>query len=244
VGSAEIDRDYVANDTANGGNLLIVGNDSVLVSGPGQMNHYELHVAQNQIDVYGTDPFIPGQPVPALRLLATIPNANLSFTKGLVWLEDAHYNGNKFNTQGVHTFRWDNLGFDGPKTYRDYGFDVLDNATVKSDGSMSTGYTVTPGTTRLFSVPGVTWLQTPTGGQAVFSWFAFDQNVPSVRVNGGVWHDTVWPFDPVVGTERTISVPLAVSELHTGTNTIEFKNATGTVLHNISIIAVAAAPVP
>jgi hypothetical protein len=109
---------------------------------------------------------------------------------------------------------------------------------------MSTGYTVTPGTTRLFSVPGVTWLQTPTGGQAVFSWFAFDQNVPSVRVNGGVWHDTVWPFDPVVGTERTISVPLAVSELHTGTNTIEFKNATGTVLHNISIIAVAAAPVP
>ena len=63
------------------------------------MNHYEVQVSTNQIDVYGTNAVHAGTPEPGhtpLVHIATIPNANLSFTRGLVWIEDAHYNGDKF----------------------------------------------------------------------------------------------------------------------------------------------------
>jgi hypothetical protein len=93
------------------------------------LNHVEVRVSQNQIDVYATD---PGSTV--LKHLSTYSNANLTFTRGLIWLEDSHYNAAKaFDpTPGTpdlsnHTFAWDNVAFDGPAPYRDLSFDVLDS---------------------------------------------------------------------------------------------------------------------
>ena len=77
--------------------------------------------------MWGTD---PGST--SLRQLAIVDNLGLTFTKGLVWLNDVHYNARKAiepcecGTQWNHTFAWDNLAFDGPKTYRDLGFNVPD----------------------------------------------------------------------------------------------------------------------
>jgi hypothetical protein len=93
-------------------------------------------------------------------------------------------------------------------------------------------------------VDGVFRRQTPTGALATFEWKADDPSVPSFRVNGGPVHATPWPFDATVATERTISVPLDVSEVHDGTNTIEFTSSAGTTIHNINLILVAGAPVP
>jgi len=92
------------------------------------MNHFEVHLSQTHIDVFGTD---AGSST--LKLLASedVPLA-ATFTQGLVWLDDVHYNARKAiepcacGTQFDHTFAWDNLGFDGPKTYRDLGFDIPD----------------------------------------------------------------------------------------------------------------------
>ena len=92
------------------------------------MNHIELRISQNEIDVYATD---AGTTSP-LKEIATITNANLTLTRGLIWLEDVHYNGNKFNTQRTNTFTWDNVGFDGPILPRDLAFDVNDSLTGAS----------------------------------------------------------------------------------------------------------------
>jgi hypothetical protein len=230
--------------------LNVIGDDSVMTpTAPGQLNHYELRISQNQIDVWATDAFsgpldLANTP---LRHIATIANANLSLTKGLIWMEDVHYNANKSSTQGTHTFMWDNVGFDGPKTYRDLSFDVPDANVANSDGSVSLGYLLNPGASRTFNVDGVFRRQQPQDqALATFGWFAFDQSVPSFSVNGGPEHTTAWPFDGLTNTERVIAVPIPLSEVHDGTNTITFTNGSGTatVVHNINLILVAAAPVP
>ena len=135
VDSAVTVNNYVANDSFNGGNLQIDGYGDVTESAPGQMNHYEIRVSQNQIDVYGTNAFSGPLNLAATPLvhIATIPNVNLGFTRGLVWLEDAHYNADKFNNQRLHSFTWDNVGFDGPVLPRDLGFDVPDNTDPNSN---------------------------------------------------------------------------------------------------------------
>jgi hypothetical protein len=246
VDSAEVVRNYVDDDSFNGGDLTVVGRDSVIRSGPGQMNHYEIRVSQNQIDVWATDAYSGALDLAKtpLRHIATIPDANLTITKGLVWLEDAHYNGSKFGTQGAHVFAWDNLGFDGPKTYRDLSFDVPDANVPNGDGTVDLGYDLPAGGTRSFAVNGVFRKQAPTGALVTFQWMAFDQSVPSVRVNGGAWHDTAWPFDSTTYSSRVIAVPIDASEVVDGTNTLEFKTANGTVIHNINLILVAGAAVP
>jgi hypothetical protein len=51
-------------------------------------------VSQNEIDVYATDAGVVASPT-ALRKIASITNANLTLTRGLVWLEDVRYDADK-----------------------------------------------------------------------------------------------------------------------------------------------------
>jgi len=142
IDSAVAVRNYVINDTAAFAADLQYGTPSnmkiqplgcvIASSGPnGGMNHVEIQVSQNQVDVYATD---AGTTAPLVHL-ATITNANLTFTQGLVWIEDAHYNADKATigttlpNQRDHTFAWDNFAFDGPREPRDLSFDVNDNLT-------------------------------------------------------------------------------------------------------------------
>ncbi len=76
-----------------------------------------------------------------LKRIAVVTDANLSLTRGLIWLQDVHYNADKGEpdrvpSQRQHTFVWDNVAFDGPFTYRDFSYDALDvnqaNAATKT----------------------------------------------------------------------------------------------------------------
>src|SRR4029077_12530049 len=131
-------RDYVMEDTVGCG----LGADTCVQTGlkvnildcvtedpagpNGGFNHVELRISQSQIDVYATD---AGTTTP-LKHIASITGANLTFTKGVVWIDDSHYNADKGAparpSQRVHTFAWDNVAFDGPLLARDLSFDVLD----------------------------------------------------------------------------------------------------------------------
>ena len=129
VDSAVVVNNYVSDDSftdVKPGPISVKAVGCVKASsGPGDMNHFELRVSQNRIVVFGTD---AGKTAP-LRKIAIISNMKLTLTRGLVWLEDAHYNANKEGfgpDQGTHTFTWDNVGFDGPVLPRDLAFDVLD----------------------------------------------------------------------------------------------------------------------
>jgi hypothetical protein len=192
------------------------------------MNRFQVKINTTRIEVWGSD---GGSTV--LHLLAYADYPNLTLTRGVVWLEDVHYNACKFNTQCNHQFTWDNLGFDGPAPYRDLTFDAQD-ANPNHLGYAS-GTTV--------NIPGVYTLQPPTAAAVNFSWYATQTSVPTVSVNGGPAHSTVWPFNGEAYTVRTISVPIDYAELHAGTNTVTFTTPEDSVA-NINIVLVAAAPVP
>jgi hypothetical protein len=234
VDSAVIVRNYEAFDTAagSGGTLQVHMLRCVKAStGPGQMNHFELRISQNEIDVYGTDAGTTGP----LVEIATITNADLTLTRGLIWLEDVHYNGDKFGTQGNNTFTWDNVGFDGPILPRDLAFDAMDSLTrsgfmsedagpmidlgwnVPSDG------TTLPGTSVTVSVPGVYNIARASGGLLTFNYYTHYTGTMKYQLNGHGWHTLPWPYpDQTTYTLRAIAVPIALSEVVAGTNAIQF----------------------
>ena len=92
----------------------------------GALNHFEIRINQSRIEVWGSD---AGST--AVRLIASADNANITMTRGVIWVQDMHYNASKAGCCGgvdgrqtTHTFAWDNIAFDGPKPYRDLTFDV------------------------------------------------------------------------------------------------------------------------
>ena len=147
VDSAVVVRNYVMDDTVGMGGVrtrMAVQQLDCVISPPedqGIMNHVELKISQNQIDVYATDAGVAPSPS-TLRKIAVITNANLSFSRGLIWLQDVHYNSDKTAgpSQREHTFVWDNVAFDGPFTYRDFSYDALDvNEPNSISGSSNLG---------------------------------------------------------------------------------------------------------
>src|SRR5262249_32328243 len=144
VDSAVIAHNYVLDDTSaatHQATLTVLDCVTASSDNSGVMNHVEVQVSQNRIDVYATD---AGTTAP-LKRIAVITNVNLGLTRGLVWLEDAHYNADKdaiatgLQSQRGHTFVWDNLAFDGPFTYRDFSFDALDDMTPYTGGGALAG---------------------------------------------------------------------------------------------------------
>lgn len=244
VDSAITVSNYVGNDTFNGGNLALQGLDCVKAStSPTSLNHYEIDVAQNQIDVYGTD----AGTVAPLKHLASIPNANLSFTRGLIWIEDAHYNGSKFGNQGTNTFTWDNVGFDGPVLPQDRTYDIPDNTTP--DGTdpntgapvTNLGYFIQGGQTHTFTFTGV---DADAGGGALLTYgFYYQANGPwnvNYSVNGHP-HTLPWPYPYTQDVSpQTIAIPLNVTELFDGTNTISLTPAQSMNVFNVDLVAVGA----
>src|SRR4029434_8312009 len=110
-------------------------------------NHVELRISQNQIEIYATDAGVTPSPA-NLKRIAVVTDANLSLTRGLIWLQDVHYNADKAESgpnvpsQKQHTFVWDNVAFDGPFTYRDFSYDALDvNVPSGLSGAINLGKT-------------------------------------------------------------------------------------------------------
>jgi hypothetical protein len=180
--------------------------------------------------VYGTDAFTPGQPVPALVHIATIPVA-LTFTRGVVWLEDAHYNGDKFGNQRTNTFTWDNVAFDGPVLPRDLGVEVANptnpNASVNGVGvpGINTAFVAPAGGSVPVTVPGVTGLGQAQAALLEYDFYAEGGNPTSldVTVNGNAL-STPWPFpDGVVDSPRTIAIPVPLADLTSGDNAVTFQ---------------------
>jgi hypothetical protein len=239
VDSAIVIRNYSGDDSFSGGQLRVEALDCVKASsGPGDMNHVELNVSQNQIDVYATD---SGSSAP-LKHIAVIPNANLTFTRGLIWLEDAHYNGDKFSTQRVHTFTWANVGFDGPVLRRDLGFEANDSLGANSDGTLNLGWQVLPGKSQLVSISGVFGLS--CAGAALLEFLHYEGTAPvtlSFSANDGPTHNQEWAYpENTTYTWRTIAVPIPVSELRSGTNTVHIGANSAMVISNVDLVLVGA----
>jgi hypothetical protein len=253
VDSAIVVRDYAYEDTsghvfgARSGLKVNILDCVVASPGPnGPLNHVELRISQKEIEVHASD---AGST--ALRKIATITNANLNLTRGLVWLLDAHYNASKGACppnpvcQDQHTFTWDNLAFDGPFTYRDFSFDALDNDVVNNDGSIDLGRAAGPNQFTSWHV-----LNMPANPQAasvrvLFNWTTFPGPMPGVihvRVNGNL-HSLANPYpanDTTYGPGawRTLPVSIPITDLVAGTNVVEIGTDLRTAVSNVNIVLV------
>ena len=219
--------------------------DKATAGGP--LNHFEMRINTNSVDIYASD---PGQT--AVRRIATASGLNLTFTKGLIWMADVHYNACKMapDDQCDHTFSWDNVGFDGPATYRDLSFDVPDANVVgtAAPNTLSLGYSIPPAG-RTLTLNGVFRNQTPTGAIVTFNFYPYPAAVvPSFRINGGPMHSTAWPWPEADAYAwRTLDVAIPLAEVRDGTNTIEFfsgQAGDSVVVSNVNVILIAGAPVP
>lgn len=247
VDSAVIVRAYVFGDSEGFGTgaPTVTRTDCVIApNGPGVNNHVEMRINQNEIDVYATDAGVAPTPT-TVRLIAKITNANLTLTRGLVWLEDVHYNADKGDpakpTQRQHTFTWDNVAFDGPFTYRDFAYDAPDNTLASANGAINIGKFSAGGAQSSWSVPGMPANPQAAAARVLFSFSSENRPNPTalkVTVNGNV-HTVPWPYpDQLIYSWRTFAVTVPLTDLVAGTNTVLLGSDVGEVFANVDIVLV------
>jgi len=206
------------------------------------MNHVEIKISQNQIDVYATDAGVAPSPA-TLRKIAVITNANLSLSRGLIWLQDVHYNADKGGngpSQREHTFVWDNVAFDGPFTYRDFSYDALDvNEPNSVSGSSSLGKVSAPNQTASWNVLNMPANPKAASVRVLFNFFQYDSSKTlNVTVNGHA-HPTPWPYPDTQGfTWRTFAVTIPITDLVPGTNVVQLGSDQAMVTSNVNIVLV------
>lgn len=249
VESAVIVNNWVGDDTLSGTHTAVLTILDCAINSPdnsGIMNHVEIRVSQTQIDVYGTD---AGTTTP-LKHLAVISNINLGLTRGLVWMNHAQYNADKdfvdgadhLPTQREHTFRWDNLAFDGPFTFRDFSYDALDDLTPYTANGAVTG-TVTLGKfsdvnmTASWNVLGMPASPNPAAVRVLFNFF---HEVAPLTLNvivNGHSHSVAWPYpDTLNPNYRTLAVTIPVTDLVTGTNVVQIGADQQLVTSSVNIV--------
>jgi hypothetical protein len=264
IGSIVVSTNYNALDTFVNGNTGINLNNTGCVSmasaagdssqgAPANtLNHVELRISSQHIDVYATDAFPVGTTaLPPLVHVASISLANpLPLTRGLTWLGDGHYNACKApGTQCVHTFYWDNFGFDGPILPQDRAFDVLDAQSPRGpDGGVDGGWNYNPSTG---SVPTLTTapvdstsLGKATGALLTFNLYSESAfSSISAQVNGNTVSSAL-PFSEP--SERTFAIPVPLSDIKTGPNSISFLNSNihQVTIYNVDIILVGGGGLP
>ena len=71
----------------------------------GGLNHFEVVINQSRIEIWASD---AGSSV--VKQVAVANNPNLTLTRGVVWLEEVHYNACKFANQCDHETAWTTSG--------------------------------------------------------------------------------------------------------------------------------------
>lgn len=220
-----------------------------LSSGPnGTLNHVELRIAQNRIEVWASD---AGSS--SLKLINTITNANLPITRGLIWIGDAHYNANKSGGRddSTHTYTWDNVAFDGPATYRDLSFDVLDRMQpvgtgVNGQTRYALGWDSTPSSPAKVQTLPMTAenIANARSAMLMFNYGLFSQvSTFNYTINGRSFSVPSPVFSSLKGM-RSVALDVPLSALQPGPQSIVLSGNNEMVVANINIVLVDAAPVP
>ena len=245
VDSAVVSRNYVIDDSTEAGHTLTVTPlDCVTRSNGTTMNHVEVRVSSATVDVWATD--AGGGP---LKHIASIPNANLSFTRGLVWIQDAHYNAELDKAcspwggtttcvpQTEHTFIWDNVGFDGPFTYRDLSHDVLDRTDQGNNLGWKT-FTGEPFNGNTLPLQAAD-IANAASARLLLNFFNYDPISSFTYSINGHQHTAPWPYPGNQGfTPRTLALDVPLSDLVAGPNAIQWVASQAAIVANLGIVLV------
>jgi hypothetical protein len=261
VGTIWTTVNYAAQDlnlTSEGGCVPL----ATLETGP---DRFQIQINSSTINVFGASPtgtFV----LLASASWGTNDNPALPLTRGLTWAEAVNYNADKFSNypdgdggvydQALNSFKWGYFGFDGPVLPRDGVYDVPDNTVAGPSqqsgyGSPDTGfptrdisYAIPIGGSKSFTLNGVTTANA-TGAVVVFDWSPFDQDTfpdMSVSVNGNTPVAIPDTGRGINDNVRSDYIPIPLSELHDGSNTLSFSDPQnkldgfGTDISNIDLI--------
>jgi hypothetical protein len=202
-------------------------------SGPGVLNHVEVQINATSVLVYMSQPGDPGSTELIADSEFTVP-----LSQGVVWLEDVHYNGNKYcasagQCQQTNTFTWANLAFDGPVEPRDLGFDVLDNTTP--GGTAPNGLPMTnlgygiygsgrgPATLQVTTATGPTAADISAASGALFAltYYPLSAQTLTYSVNGNPPLQFDWPYgDSGTYASESVALPVPLADIVPGPNTV------------------------
>jgi hypothetical protein len=207
----------------------------------GKLNHFEVRLSEQHIEVYATPPsddgVVFGEPV----LLGSADVA-LSFSRGYVHFTTHNHATLKYSddTMDAWVARWDNLGFDGPVLAgmtREY--EALDSLTPTASGKMNVAYRladVAQGPAQTIEIDGVDIAGVTSAKIALQNWaLHFAGSEPpagyalNYRLNGGVWKARTLSASELqmmvdlsnAGT-RSIMLDVDVADLVAGTNQLQF----------------------
>lgn len=203
------------------------------------MNHIELRVSQDQVEVWATDAGDAG-----LKKIAAIKNVALPFNRGYLSFGDYHNrpSAGPRPAHTNHTFAWDNIAFDGPALARDLSFDVPDSMAARGDGTYNLGWNTFPSTpANLTTLPissqqiaaasasGKTPMLTFNFHSSFTTVTSFQYTVNGVQLNGVV------PFVVLQNEYRAIDLPIPVSALVPGQQSISIGGNDTAVIYNVNV---------
>jgi hypothetical protein len=215
VQNYQMSHDYQGGDINNVG--CVATQDQVL-------NHFEFKVSQTHFELWGSD---AGNPA-SLRRIASMDNITLPLTRGYVNFQHTHYNANKAGVSPSQTYRWDNVGFDGPVLAIPKAFGVPDSNTMNGS-SKNVGYLLqNDGRTSLsLSLDGVDLTNVNSARLTFTVRYFVAGSLIRIRFNGGPWHDHPENYVAPTDSAHTESMAVPLSELVTGTNLIEMLGTSG-----------------
>jgi hypothetical protein len=196
----------------------------------GVLNKFQFKMSQNRIEVWATD--AGGT---ELQRIAEA-DVDLPFSRGFVHLSHVHYNAHKAEVTSFQSYQWARVTFDGPQIATPRAYEIADPLTTfPGDNCASDGHRISYGV-----VDGVAYdLGTgpeepvalvfqgvnPEGGTAARlnfnTTFVTAGNTLRFRLNGNDWREFSVPEIQTTWERQGFSVPLPVSDLIAGDNTLE-----------------------
>jgi hypothetical protein len=129
--------------------LTPAGGTACVATRLASMNHFEIQVSQQHLDIYGSDYSTDnGQSFPNFRRMYSA-DFSLPFTRGYVHVSARNHATVKYGFGPDGIYHWDNIGFDGPVVSGWRAYEIPDNATAGTYNSQSIrnlGYMLLDGT--------------------------------------------------------------------------------------------------
>ncbi|MDX2055803.1 MAG: hypothetical protein SFV15_25595 [Polyangiaceae bacterium] len=204
-----------------------------------KLNHFELRLAKDRLELWASDYDDPQN----TKLRTVVNDLDLTFTRGYVHFQHAAYNAAKdCNCSGCdecgdpprvqplaypsrsQTYRWDNLGFDGPTYPTPRAYDVPDNDLVES-GGLRLGWLLGASDEKSFTIPGVNLSNALAASLNLTAMIAAGNRIEH-RWNGGTWQSFVVPRRAgLIQDERirSFSLPVPLSDLVAGSNKVDIR---------------------
>jgi len=185
------------------------------------LNHFELRLSEDTAELWASDVDDPA----SLKLRTKTAGLGLSFSRGYVqlqhWAANAASSGHVTPTQ---TYRWDNVGFDGPLLPRPRAYEVPDPGSPGQAGAVRVGYLFAEGPLA-FTLHGVD-LSNATAASFNFVLDGGPGDELEYALNGNPAHTFVYPG--ATGTPGGIhgfSAEVPLAELVPGDNVISVSMA-------------------